>query len=215
MTNVLRHTDRVAAALAQRILSGNWSENKKFPADTALCAEFDVSRTVIREALRLLSAKGLINAVPRRGTHVAMRENWALWDKDVLNWLSKTDISDNKYDFSSDALDMRLALEPTFAALAASRADEAANKALQDALQQLQQDANKDTYKDAHARFLARFYGAAKNAFALAVLPLAVYSLAHNATPPPLDAYRRLTAAIAQKDGATARQAARQALLSE
>jgi DNA-binding FadR family transcriptional regulator len=144
-----------------------------------------------------------------------MRENWALWDKDVLNWLSKTDISDNKYDFSSDALDMRLALEPTFAALAASRADEASNKALQDALQQLQQDANKDTYKDAHARFLARFYGAAQNAFALAVLPLAAYSLAHNATPPPLDAYRRLTAAIAQKDGATARQAALQALLSE
>ena len=215
MTNVLRHTDRVAAALAQRILSGNWSENKKFPADTALCAEFDVSRTVIREALRLLSAKGLINAVPRRGTHVAMRENWALWDKDVLNWLSKTDISDNKYDFSSDALDMRLALEPTFAALAASRADEAANMALQDALQQLQQNANKDTYKDAHARFLACFYGAAQNAFALAALPLAAYSLAHNATPPPLDAYRRLTAAIAQKDGATARQAALKALLSE
>jgi len=215
MSNVLRHTDRVAAALAQRILSGNWSENKKFPADTALCAEFDVSRTVIREALRLLSAKGLINAVPRRGTHVAMRENWALWDKDVLNWLSKTDVSDNKYDFSSDALDMRLALEPTFAALAASRADEAANMALQDALQQLQQNANKDTYKDAHARFLACFYGAAQNAFALAALPLAAYSLAHNATPPPLDAYRRLTAAIAQKDGTTARQAALQALLSE
>jgi DNA-binding FadR family transcriptional regulator len=215
MSNVLRHTDRVAAALAQRILSGNWSENKKFPADTALCAEFDVSRTVIREALRLLSAKGLINAVPRRGTHVAMRKNWSLWDKDMLNWLSKTDISDNKYDFSSDALDMRLALEPTFAALAASRADEAANKALQDALQQLQQDANKDTYKDAHARFLACFYGAAQNAFALAALPLAAYSLAHNATPPPLDAYRRLTAAIAQKDGTTARQAALQALLSD
>jgi DNA-binding FadR family transcriptional regulator len=144
-----------------------------------------------------------------------MRKNWSLWDKDMLNWLSKTDISDNKYDFSSDALDMRLALEPTFAALAASRADEAANKALQDALQQLQQDANKDTYKDAHARFLACFYGAAQNAFALAALPLAAYSLAHNATPPPLDAYRRLTAAIAQKDGTTARQAALQALLSE
>ncbi|MDG1007515.1 MAG: GntR family transcriptional regulator [Alphaproteobacteria bacterium] len=215
MSDVLRHTDRVAAALAQRILSGNWSENEKFPADTALCAEFDVSRTVIREALRLLSAKGLIIAVPRRGTHVAMRENWALWDKDVLNWLSKTDISNNKYDFSADALDMRLALEPTLAALAASRADEPANKALQDTLQQLQQDAHKDTYKDAHARFLACFYGAAQNAFALAALPLAAYSVAHKATPPPLDAYRRLTAAIAQKDGATARQAALQALLSD
>ncbi|NCF78730.1 MAG: GntR family transcriptional regulator, partial [Alphaproteobacteria bacterium] len=40
----LRHTDRVAAELAQRILSGAWSEDDKLPADTALCAEFDVSR---------------------------------------------------------------------------------------------------------------------------------------------------------------------------
>jgi DNA-binding FadR family transcriptional regulator len=110
------------------------------PADTALCAEFDVSRTVIREALRLLSAKGLIICRPEtRHPMSPCAQNWALWDKDVLNWLSKTDLSDNKYDFSSDALDMRLALEPTFAALAASRADEAANMALQDALQQLQQ----------------------------------------------------------------------------
>ena len=130
----LRHTDRVAAALAQRILSGAWSEDNKLPADTALCAEFDVSRTVIREALRLLSGKGLIIAVPRRGTHVAKRQNWALWDKDVLNWLANIDLDNNKYDFSVDALDMRLALEPTLAALAAARADDADNHALQDAL---------------------------------------------------------------------------------
>lgn len=209
MSETLRHTDRVAAALAQRILSGNWAENEKFPPDSDLCAEFGVSRTVIREALRLLSGKGLIIAVPRRGTHVAQRKNWALWDKDVLYWLSLIPASDNKYDFSADALDMRLALEPTLAALAAARADEAANKALQEALRHLQ-NAPDET---AHFDFLACFYAAAHNDFALAALPLARFALVR-ATIAPLEAYRRLTAAIAQKDGALARQAALQAILA-
>ncbi|MGB1463556.1 MAG: GntR family transcriptional regulator, partial [Parvibaculales bacterium] len=65
MSTVLRHTERVAAALAARILLGDWPENHKFPADTDLCHEFSVSRTVIREALRLLRGKGLIEAAPR------------------------------------------------------------------------------------------------------------------------------------------------------
>lgn len=211
MSDDLRHTDRVAAALAQRILSGMWPENEKFPADTELCAEFNVSRTVIREALRLLSGKGLIVAVPRRGTHVTNRQNWALWDKDVLNWLEDANHKANKYDFSADALDMRLALEPTLAALAAARADEAANDALQGALRQLQQQ----TDITAHTAFLAGFYSAADNQFAIAALPLAFYSISRRQTPPPLEAYRRLTAAIAQKDGAAARQAALQAILSD
>ena len=210
MSETLRHTDRVAAALARHILSGNWAENDKFPPDSDLCAEFGVSRTVIREALRLISGKGLIIAVPRRGTHVAPRKNWALWDKDVLYWLGLISENDNKYDFLADALDMRLALEPTLAALAAARADEAANKALQEALRHLQNTPD----KTAHLDFLACFYAAARNDFALAALPLARFALAE-ATAPPLEAYRGLTAAIAQKDGALARQAALQAILAQ
>ena len=209
MERVLRHTDRVAAALAAEILSGNWPEAHKFPADTELCDRFGVSRTVIREALRLLSGKGLIMAVPRRGTHVAPRHNWALWDKDVLGWLGNDQNENNKYDFSGDALDMRLALEPTLAALAAARADAAGNTALQEALRQLGQTLDLKS----ELAFLGAFYAAASNDFALSALPLTEFSLSHRDTAPPLDAYRRLTAAIAQKDGATARQAARQAVL--
>ena len=147
--------------------------------------------------------------MPRRGTHVAQRKNWALWDKDVLHWLGLIPTSDNKYDFSADALDMRLALEPTLAALAAARADEAANKALQEALRHMQ-NAPDDA---AHFSFLACFYAAARNDFALAALPLARFALTRT-TIAPLEAYRRLTAAIAQKNGALARQAALQAILA-
>ena len=210
MSEVLRLTERVAAALATRILSGAWPENRKFPADADLCAEFAVSRTVIREALRLLGAKGLIMAVPRRGTHVALREKWALWDKDVLQWLTSSADGINKYDLSGDAFDMRLALEPTLAALAAARAHEDANNTLQQALRALQQKGDYPT----EMAFLTAFYRAAANDFAIAALPLADFAVKQRKDTPPLDAYRRLTAAIAQKDGAAARQAALQALLS-
>ena len=210
MSTVLRHTERVAAALAARILRGAWPENHKFPADTDLCHAFSVSRTVIREALRLLRGKGLIEAAPRRGTHVAARQNWALWDKDVLHWLASTAISNNKYDLSADALDMRLALEPTLAALAAARADDSANTALQESLRALQQTND----HEAEMVYLTAFYRAAGNDFAIAALPLAQFALKHRAAAPPLEAYRRLTAAIAQKDGVAARQAALQALLT-
>ena len=210
MSEVLRLTERVAAALATRILSGAWPENLKFPADADLCAEFAVSRTVIREALRLLGAKGLIMAVPRRGTHVALREKWALWDKDVLQWLTSSADGINKYDLSGDALDMRLALEPTLAALAAARADDSANTALQESLRALQQTNG----HEAEMVYLKAFYSAAGNDFAIAALPLAQFALKHRAAAPPLEAYRRLTAAIAQKDGVAARQAAVQALLT-
>jgi DNA-binding FadR family transcriptional regulator len=59
------------------------------------------------------------------------------------------------------------------------------------------------------------FYTISGNHFASAAAPLAFYAIAHRLTPPPLAAYARMTAAIAQKDPAQARQAALQALIGE
>ena len=210
MVSALRHTERVTAALAARILSGEWPENHKFPSDTKLCAEFEVSRTVIRRSLRLLGGKGLIEAAPRRGTHVAARQNWAIWDKDVLKWLGEVANTNNKYDLLNDTFDIRLALEPTLAALAAARANDHANNALQEALRTLQQTLDFPS----EMNFLTAFYHAAANDFAIAALPLADFGVKQRGGQPPLEAYRRLTAAIAQKDRAAARQAALQALLT-
>ena len=63
-----RLTDQVAAALAGQILSQKWTPGQKLPADTVLCETHQVSRTVLREAMRVLGAKGLITAKPRVGT---------------------------------------------------------------------------------------------------------------------------------------------------
>src|ERR1700712_2993250 len=71
--------------LAQRILTGQVSEGETLDL-TALQGEFDVSLTVLREALRVLAAKGLVDARPKRGTFVRPRGDWSLLDADVLRW---------------------------------------------------------------------------------------------------------------------------------
>lgn len=202
-----RRTDMLAAGLAGRILSGVWPEGHKLPGDDLLCAEFDVSRTVVREAFRLLTGKGLLTARPRIGTIVAAQSQWSLLDADMLDWLAQCGALSA---FAGDIDDVRLALEPSFAALAAARADAAANHAIQDALRALQADPDR-----AHElAFLKTLYSAAGNRLAVGFAGLAKAALALRQTPPPLLAYADMTAAIAQKDGARARQAALQALLA-
>ena len=206
MSENKRRTDRLAAELATRILTGIWPEGTKLPADDDISGEFGVSRTVIREAFRILSGKGLLQARPRLGTHVAPRKNWSFMNGEVLSWLAACDAIDA---YLADIQDIRLALEPSLAALAAARADAATNQALQTALRQLQEAPNLDN----ETVFISVFFAMSGNAFAQAGLPLATMAVKYRKSPPPLAAYGRLTAAIAQKDGVAARQAAFETLI--
>ena len=128
MAGEKRRTDRLAEALAAPILQGVWLPGRQLPNDAELTAAHGVSRTVIREALRILGAKGLVVAAPRRGTRVAASENWAVCDAQMLDWLQQ---AGEAGDWADDARDIRLTLEPGLAALAAARADTATNAALQ------------------------------------------------------------------------------------
>jgi GntR family galactonate operon transcriptional repressor len=84
----------------------------------ALVTEFNVSRTVIREAIKVLTTKGLVDARPRLGTFVTERDRWQLLDRDVMTWRSEG---------VPDALlilelsEVREVLEPAAARLAAVR----------------------------------------------------------------------------------------------
>lgn len=206
MTGQNRRTDTLAATLAGRILTGAWPQGHKLPADDALCAEFSVSRTVIREAFRLLTGKGLLTARPRVGTLVADKAQWSLLDADLLSWLAA---SGALPAYAGDIADIRLAVEPSLAALAAARADDAANQTLQTCLRALQETADRQH----EMAFLTALYAASGNQMARTLTPLADAALKIRAAPPPLPAYAQLTAAIAQKDSVGARQAALHILL--
>lgn len=73
-----------------RVMRGELAPGQTIDPD-ALLHEFDVSRTVVREALKVLSAKGLVDARPRFGTFVTERSRWQLLDNDVMQWRSRDD----------------------------------------------------------------------------------------------------------------------------
>ena len=112
------HTARVVEALGLEIVSNRREPGSLLPGDGELMERFGVSRTVLREALKTLSAKGLVRAKARIGTRVRERADWNFFDPDVLIWHARTGFAP---DFLIHLGEMRMALEPEAAALAAGR----------------------------------------------------------------------------------------------
>jgi DNA-binding FadR family transcriptional regulator len=112
------HTGRVVDDLGLAIVSNQIAQGALLPLDTMLTARYHVSRTVIREAVKTLAAKGLVQARARVGTRVRDRDDWNLFDPDVLLWHARSGLS---ADFLKHLGEMRLALEPEAAALASQR----------------------------------------------------------------------------------------------
>jgi len=77
---------KVARRLGVDILRGHLKRGDKLPSEQGLLARFGVLRTVLREAVKILSAKGFLQAKTRVGTAVRDRENWNFFDAEVLAW---------------------------------------------------------------------------------------------------------------------------------
>jgi GntR family galactonate operon transcriptional repressor len=116
--------------IAQRILAGDPAELETIDV-AALQAELDVSLTVVREALKVLAAKGLVDARQRRGTFVRPRADWNLLDGDVIRW-QFSGRADGK--FLENLHEVRGIVEPAGARFAAQRRTDADLSALEDAL---------------------------------------------------------------------------------
>ncbi|WP_316978983.1 FadR/GntR family transcriptional regulator [Shumkonia mesophila] len=109
---------QVAHKLGQRIVSGDFEAGGVLPTESELSLQFNVSRTALREAVKVLSAKGLTESRPRTGTRVRPRSDWHLVDPDVIAWHCAATPS---ADFLCDLFEIRLIVEPNAAALAAER----------------------------------------------------------------------------------------------
>lgn len=109
-------------ALGRAIVTGEY-EGRRFPTEAELAAEHDVSRSVTREAVKMLTAKGLLTARPRKGTTVQPASSWNLFDTDVLRWLLERKFS---LELLRQFSELRIAIEPEAAALAARQPNPAA-----------------------------------------------------------------------------------------
>ncbi|WP_213456363.1 FadR/GntR family transcriptional regulator [Rhizomonospora bruguierae] len=124
---------QVVEVIARRILAGEIAPGATVDL-TALQAELDVSLTVLREALKVLSAKGIVDARQKRGTFVRPRADWNLLDADVIRWQFAEGADPRLLD---QLHEVRSIVEPAAARLAASRASEEDLAALVGALDEM------------------------------------------------------------------------------
>lgn len=106
-------------AVGKAIVTGHYDE-EPFPTEADLAQRYQVSRSVTREAVKMLTAKGLLVARPRKGTTVQPPGAWNLFDPDVLRWMLERKFS---LDLLRQFTELRIAIEPAAAALAAQAAD--------------------------------------------------------------------------------------------
>jgi DNA-binding FadR family transcriptional regulator len=114
--NVHGHT---LDALGEAIVAGRYGAGGGMPPEALLCEEYGVSRTVVREAVKSLVAKGLVSTGPKVGTRVVASEQWNWFDPDVVAWQSKAGLT---REFLRDLQELRRVVEPAAVRLAAERA---------------------------------------------------------------------------------------------
>jgi GntR family transcriptional regulator, galactonate operon transcriptional repressor len=153
---------RVATRLGEEIVRGVYPAGSLLPRESELMTSYEASRTSIREVIKVLSAKGLVETRQKVGTRVLHRNNWNIFDPDVLLWHP---FDGSEHDILQDLIEMRLLVEPAAARFAATRAtldDIALIRASCEAMQLSMTDMA--AYAQADARFHMAVLHASQNA---------------------------------------------------
>lgn len=209
--------------LARRILGGEIPEGATLDL-VALQSELDVSLTALRESLKVLAAKGMVDARQKRGTFVRSRAEWNLLDADVLRWQfegGSTTASDQA--LLHNLAEVRAIIEPAAVRLAAERRTDADLAALDGALDAMgEQDGNAAHAVEADLAFHRALLTATHNELlermemviesGLAHRDRIVHSSPHSEDPVP--AHRAVLDAVRDRDPGAA-EAAMRALLDQ
>ncbi|HEY7884462.1 MAG TPA: FadR/GntR family transcriptional regulator [Cellvibrionaceae bacterium] len=156
-------THQVTYTLGIAIVRGDYPVGEPLPTEADLGAEFDISRSVIREAVKMLTAKGLISSRPRQGIRVQPAANWNIFDTDVLQWMLSGRLS---LELLKEFTELRAGIEPEAAMLAAKRQNRAAIEAIRAALERLRQaDLGHDDPLEADIAFHTAILLASDNRF--------------------------------------------------
>lgn len=154
---------RVTQELGRAIVCGDYGPAVGFPTEAELCLKFGVSRTAVREAVKMLSAKGLVSSKPRQGIRVMPEEDWNILDPDLLKW--SFEVKPTRAVLK-EFFQMRVAIEPEAAALAAKFAKPAHKQAIADALENMRiTPANSTESRNADVEFHVALLYATENRF--------------------------------------------------
>jgi DNA-binding FadR family transcriptional regulator len=190
------HTAHVMREIGAGIVSGRYPQKSILPGDAELMQRFKVSRTVLREAMKTLAGKGLIQAKARIGTRVRDRADWNLFDRDVLLWHADVGFDP---DFIGHLHEMRMALEPEAAGLAAQRRSPEQLEALYNWVEKMSAEAERPgSFVTADLNFHLAVAAAAGNPFLRSISTLIEVALMAVLTiSSPADDSQRLVKSVA------------------
>ncbi len=109
---------RLAKALGVEIVTQGFPAGHALPSEAELAERHGISRNVVREALRILSSKGLLRSRPKTGTKIRDRADWNLLDPDLLEWMFE---GQPPLDYIRGLFELRMIVEPAAAERAAER----------------------------------------------------------------------------------------------
>jgi DNA-binding FadR family transcriptional regulator len=151
---------QVVHELGRRIVGGACAPGEALPNEEELCRELGVSRTALRESVKVLAAKGLVESRPRIGTRVRASESWNLLDPDVLAWRCAT-LPDAQ--FMMQLTEMREIIEPSSAGLAARNRTQAQLRHIEDAFAAMAAATTIEQWVDADLDFHSAILDATNN----------------------------------------------------
>lgn len=206
---------QVVDELGKAIVSGVFSVGEILPGDGELLQRFKVSRTVLRESMKTLAAKGLVVPRARVGTKVTEKTNWNMFDSEVLTWHFDSGVN---FEFLLHLYDVRLAFEPFAAGLVAERAgDEEIEELRELATLMAGKDHTTDSLALADLRFHMAIADMSHNPFMRtlgSLIEAALVGMFRMSTPPAengfsniRDTHMEIVDAIASRDVMAARKA--------
>jgi DNA-binding FadR family transcriptional regulator len=151
-----------AEEIGSRILRGDFAPGVLLPNEAEWCKRLRMSRSAVREAIKMLKAKGLLHSRPKVGTRVEPRARWNLLDRDVLAWYMATP---DRHRFLQSVQQMRRIFEPEAAALAAAHRDAAQMTAISAACRDMGTATTIESRIEADVRFHLGILNAAGNEF--------------------------------------------------
>ncbi|MBM9596021.1 FadR/GntR family transcriptional regulator [Roseitranquillus sediminis] len=187
----------ITREIAIRVMKGVYPPDGILPNESQLIEEFGVSRTVLREALKTLAAKGMIVAKTKIGTKVLPEACWNMYDPQVLSWHIDAGMDS---EFLIKVFEVRQALEPAAAAMAAIRRTNENLRRMRLFLMAMARPAHtRDSYGEWDLHFHQEILFASGNPFMLSFSSIIEASIFRAfKVSAPVDSGERLAASIAR-----------------
>jgi len=203
---------KLAESLGQDILTGKYEQGSILPGEIELCDMYKISRTAVREAIKMLAAKGMVLPRPRIGTRVLPKESWNYLDQDLLMWIEL----DKHPEMIDEFKFIRRILEPQAAAMSALNAKKEERAQLKQVMKQLHEinnDFNQHSWTEADTQFYQLIYFSSGNHFLspFGNLFKAIFKnyfmMVNRDSIASVDAHQHLVDAILARDPEMAKQA--------